>query len=340
VNLRYTGPRHGMSNAQVDDITRQVEESGGTGLVLPPPKTLLGALKYAGLFLERHVDKGPTGYAIDPMWDADVDGPFVDGIRADLYSSSSTDLHRQMYGWSAGWCISGFPVVEPSHRLIASMMCTSADAERVAWPWTEFAVRLPVGMVAAQVAGKSAPITSLLVSQFSGGVCILGVSDAGAAWTCGVRPFSQLGDGDVEGVAMASGPGVEMLDALDERIAKVVDRLVLGVCNELSSPEWERERTLRKVRHAHATSSAAKCVTQDQTYRLGRPVQVDCRKAVAAYLAGERRSAMTVRWLTRGHWKQQPYGPQSNLRRWQQIEPYWSSKKKLTTLVRPHKVGS
>jgi hypothetical protein len=62
------------------------------------------------------------------------------------------------------------------------------------------------------------------------------------------------------------------------------------------------------------------------TYKLGRVVTIDCSEHVKEYLAGERRTAPRVRWLTRGHGKMQAYGPRGSLRKPIRIAPYWNPK--------------
>ena len=51
------------------------------------------------------------------------------------------------------------------------------------------------------------------------------------------------------------------------------------------------------------------------TYTLGRVVTIDCSEHVKEYLAGERRTAPRVRWLTRGHVTVRVSEPEGGFRR-------------------------
>ncbi|HEY1954722.1 MAG TPA: hypothetical protein VGH28_03905 [Polyangiaceae bacterium] len=67
-----------------------------------------------------------------------------------------------------------------------------------------------------------------------------------------------------------------------------------------------------------------------------RAVTVDCGEAISDFISGERRKTPAMSWLTRGHWRHQPYGRNSSLRPWQQIEPRWNHRG-APVVIRPHR---
>ncbi len=86
-------------------------------------------------------------------------------------------------------------------------------------------------------------------------------------------------------------------------------------------------------------SKLGKSLNAPGTYKLGRVVRIDCSEHVKEYLAGERRTAPRVRWLTRGHGKMQAYGPRNSLRKPIRIAPYWNPKDpELPTAERAHRL--
>jgi hypothetical protein len=66
---------------------------------------------------------------------------------------------------------------------------------------------------------------------------------------------------------------------------------------------------------------------------------VDAREYVRAYVAGEKRS-IKVQYMRRGHWRNQPCGPRSSLRKFIHIEPHWVGPEAAPIAVRSHRMDS
>jgi hypothetical protein len=75
------------------------------------------------------------------------------------------------------------------------------------------------------------------------------------------------------------------------------------------------------------------------TYKLARVVTIDCSEHVKEYLSGERRTVRAARWLTRGHGKMQPHGPNNSLRKPIRRAPFWNPRdQELPVAERPHRL--
>jgi len=71
-------------------------------------------------------------------------------------------------------------------------------------------------------------------------------------------------------------------------------------------------------------------------YVLGSPVKVNAIPAMHAFLTGEVNRAFKVRWVVRGHWRNQACGPghADRTRKW--IEPYWKGRDDAPIVIRDH----
>jgi hypothetical protein len=58
-------------------------------------------------------------------------------------------------------------------------------------------------------------------------------------------------------------------------------------------------------------------------FQVTRDVKLDVRDQVRSYVLGHKGGRLSLQRLVRGHLKRQPYGPESSLRKWVHIEPYW-----------------
>ncbi len=256
------------------------------------------------------------------------------GYLLELYDNPQA---RALVGWGADWVRSGLPQIVVTPRLAASLMATSMErvcADDICLPWKAFAIVLPPSLVSAP-----APTTGALVSWtrvhvhgLSEGVAVYATDDRMRIWTTGPRPLAEFCD--VESIQEQPSVGVP-LESRDLRALSCIDRLILGVCAELSVPE-ARASIARQVRTA-ASSSAARAEPRVWTYMLKRDVTVDCRDAVKAYVAGDR-SRATVQVLVRGHWKRQRFGVGRECTRWIAIEPYWRGPEDAPIAVRKHRL--
>jgi hypothetical protein len=121
----------------------------------------------------------------------------------------------------------------------------------------------------------------------------------------------------------------------EERVAVLAARLVVGVCVLMTE---RAEFTERRVRMSSPLGLFARRLGTDpesRLYTLCRPVRVDVRPSLDAFLRGTSRTP-TVQSLVAGHHKRQPYGPGGSERKWIYVEPYWRGPEDGPIAVRPH----
>ena len=122
----------------------------------------------------------------------------------------------------------------------------------------------------------------------------------------------------------------------DDRFHRLACRVLFGCCAEFDTrtgvvvgPRPKREPPKRGRESALPTEWIVK---------LTRDVEVDCTESVRSYLQGHRGSLKTQH-LRRGHWRNQPHGPKSSLRKFIHIEPKWIGPNGAPIAVRAHRLN-
>lgn len=280
-----------------------------------------------GQRLERFVSVREYGYHLSDFAPDDSSRSLM---AAAGYDRDPTPIEDRLMAWAAVWSRNAFPVIEPSHRLAASLMCTSSPQDEICVPWGQFAVRIPSGLASfANEAGRH-EVSSLLISNWSVGLLSYDAwSDDGHCITTPARQLSLLADELEESVPTL--PGCASLDHDDKRLVRLLDRLVLGVCREMSSREHQQS-----VASGPAQGRRLRASPRLWTFKLTRPVVVNCRDAVGRYLVGGSSGPPTVQCFVRGHWRRQHYLDRVE---WIQVEPYWRGPETAPIAVRPHQVS-
>ena len=75
-----------------------------------------------------------------------------------------------------------------------------------------------------------------------------------------------------------------------------------------------------------------------ELYVLGAPVRCDVTEGLRRYLDGEGKSP-TVRFLVRGHYRNQACGPGQTQRRIIWIQPHWKGEEGARILARPYSLS-
>jgi len=126
------------------------------------------------------------------------------------------------------------------------------------------------------------------------------------------------------------------------RLRHISVRALLNVCVALDAKaatldrikrKPPRRRKKRRRKPAPAKVDALHLASQ---YTFGMPVSVNVVQHVQSYLKGDTGRACKVRWIVRGYWRDQAYGPRHSLRRRQWIAPHPAGRKGASRLVREH----
>jgi hypothetical protein len=234
---------------------------------------------------------------------------------------------HQLGPLALAWAESGFPSVRLGHQLAAALACTSSGSIDVRPPWTGFHVALPSGMFAVDhpVKKVDGDLLDLFVVHRRGLWRWMASSPLG----CELNRTNITDLGGDEGLGddpEAVGFGIDF-DNRDERTTSAIGRLLAGIC--LSMAEGGGG-TIRAIGKGHGRRGP-----RMRVHLLSRPVSVDCREPLAAYLSGGG-SSPTVRWMVRGHWRNQACGYQLQERRSTWIEPHWKGPDNGPLSIRPH----
>ena len=238
------------------------------------------------------------------------------------------------------WARNAFVRIEPAHKLAASLMCTtiSADAiEGLALPWPCFVIDVPSGLVTSSDPNREVVFLAVEKGESPNGGDAFGVTaftEKKVAFMLVADSIKQFAEGNVPpgGAAMEALPAT--IHGEEARRIQLLRNLVLGVLVEMSSAK-NREAARAVPKQPKMKRGAPR----SWSFVLGRPVKLDVRNEVLAYVLGRRGKALTVQTLVVGHFKRQHYGPQNSLVRRQHIEPYWRGPEDAPIVVRPHQLG-
>lgn len=236
--------------------------------------------------------------------------------------------------FALAWAECGFPVVEPAHRLAASMMATSMPKDLVdefaRMPWRCFLIQVHPGLVgdegALMWALQSREDNRIRALTFIGTHMHLGDESTISDWNAKIA-----GDLTVNGKAIdVLHPQYESADR-SFRKTELLGRLFVSVCAELSSRNESIPRADTPTGRKR-NSDEPRCVT----YKLTRNVRVDARSAIREYAEGSAKLPPSVQIMVRGHWKLQAHGPALSERKLIHVEPYWRGPDDAPIGVRTH----
>jgi hypothetical protein len=283
----------------------------------------------------------------------------MQGIVADAYSE---------------WAENAFPRVQTSHSFAAMLMATTIsvkELEHVNAPWSAFVVEIPENLLPVQAQGIDSSITRLLINTH-----YMPSAFPERWWTISLygHRIELHRAGTLLDLVTEKNPPenvplthvrnelrTEVRDApleepdafwedmysrsQEDRITQLAVRLMVGVCTLMTEKANYTQRTvdLDKKIGKDLTDPRRKVYAERQEklpesriYLLGKPVKIDLRLAVRAFVEGRSKGPMTIQRLVAGHHKNQPHGPGNSLRKWIFIEPYWQGPSDAAIVVRPH----
>jgi hypothetical protein len=233
--------------------------------------------------------------------------------------------------WLLAWTMTGFQRVVVGHKLAASLMATHAgeDPDVLACaPWDAYTIEIPPEVMRVSLAGLDGSLDVVAVwrhrpEAIARFVALSRGSDIAIAGKLAF-PLPEFEHWSVE------LPREE--ETLVIRARDCLARLIVGT---------ELEMTDRSLVHAPPTAThraTADSKAPSGVHRLLREVRIDCRSALASYLAGQRRASPSVQTLVRGHFKRVAHGAARAERKWVHIEPYWRGPEDAPLAIRPHRL--
>jgi hypothetical protein len=265
---------------------------------------------------------------------------------------------------STQWAHFGYPTLSAGHKFAAALMATSArldSLEDVHVPWFAFRCIVPDGLLAL----GPHPIDRIMVSRiivdpsFTPTLNTLKAAEERVVWQASLYHRDggiamELFDETLHGllteaatdhvVARVSDVGTQSIDPIGpadkkpaDRLALLAQRYVLGlIINLQQHPSFgaDRERPT-----GPSERPGREGAPKHRIFFLGHPITVDCRPAIASYLAGERHAPPSVQTLVRGHWKRQVVGVGRSGRKIIHVEPYWRGPEDAPILVHEYVMG-
>lgn len=234
-----------------------------------------------------------------------------------LVDACGPEVGAFMPGMLAAWAENGLPTIEVSHRLAASLACTSISKEAASalnLPWRCFRIHVPAGVFGDE------PTNAWVLSARTGGIRT--VTFWGQFMDVGFENgLPDLADCSfVDTANDDEDPGAFEFDReAASRKSLLLGRLILGLCAELDAPHTRDQIGDRAKRLLEPRTGPPKIWVTKVT----RSVAFDLRPAVLRYLSGASGGTLSLQHVVRGHWKRQPHGAGRTARKWIHVEPYW-----------------
>jgi hypothetical protein len=266
----------------------------------------------------------------------EVRDDFETGLLSAPIPAHNTKGIADVYaGWGSRWAQNAFATILPTHQLAASLMCTSMsaeDAQKLQLPWDCFAVRLPRDLLGdnedtivliRRGMGRNFPHTTIGILELS----------EHYASPRAIENLAALSDWDFDRRILKGEEALSEDLPKHSRRARLLGRLLLAICAEMDSP-----RGAQFIRNTPRTICMKRGEPKAWNFQLTRPIKLDVRKEVRAYLSGEGRQ-VTVQTFVRGHYKYQPCGVGGSQRKWIHVAAYWRGPEDAPIAVRPHVVS-
>jgi hypothetical protein len=245
-------------------------------------------------------------------------------------------LEILLLGWAVEWKRLAFPIIETRADYLAALAATTPPDDVVFMPpWPAFLTCVPGDLI--HVTGHDTRLEAIRrIAVASNGAywSLLAIGERGT--TLSVFNSSNHALRESAPVATVGDIGAFIpLDSIDERALATIKRIVVNLSIVMSDPS--RARPVGDAHHRG--SSTTPDMLPGGTYHVSKPVRVDCREAVRSYITGKRSSLPTVRWLVRGHWRNQAHGPARSMRTLKWIEPHWKGEPDAPVVERPHVIA-
>lgn len=228
------------------------------------------------------------------------------------------------------WSETSFATVELGAKLAASLAATSIPPEyaaNVVMPFRIVRIVVPPGVLDEDEA-------SILVARLDDGRFF---TLAMTSLQGGHQQFGSLADFLRYRARAEALPADMRTDRWVpfERVSELLHQIAVGTMIELDQRGKSAEPPAPRPGAPPAVDARGN--PRVWTFKLTRPVKVDVRPAIRAYVAGGGRSP-TVQLLVRGHHRRVRTGPGRAEVRWAQVEPYWRGPEDAPVALRPHRL--
>jgi len=256
-----------------------------------------------------------------------------------------TDAQVWWLAHMARWAANGFPSIEMAEQQFAGLALSDPDAsdlDHVRPPWPAFNINIPSGQLAGTPVERIAVMlisSSPVRDNRMDGTWVIRIDTGGASLWESKATIGEMVTGDYD--RDPTGPfGDVELDAPEMRLMRLVGRVIVNVCQALDSTRGEAVATLtpKKTRRKGKRRAPAAMIPH-LSYVFGMPVRVDMRQHVTDYCSGDAERRYKVRWVVRGHWRNQACGPGRAMRRRTWIPPYWKGPVSAPRLIRHHELN-
>jgi len=264
--------------------------------------------------------------------------------------NKDTGFQDDSVQFAALWAVHAFQRITTSHTFAAALMCSDADRsalESIQKQWRAFMVVVPDGMLVIRGKNSGDPYFDfgrILLATYEGRSRMILLATNIRTQDGSTVFVSTYDEAPTFTDLLMLEPDAELeKDDQSRRLMVMAKRLVAGL---LLSLQHEPNFVSRNVEARPPSKKHRDGEPAHRIVNVGRPLTVDCRDAVRRYIEegkGKRKSGHgaysppTVQVLVRGHWRQQPHGPRSSLRKRMWITPFWRGPEDAIIRTRPLK---
>lgn len=239
--------------------------------------------------------------------------------------------------FAAAWANDAFQCVVTTHTYAAALMCSDADRDSIHdlhMPWRAFMVKVPDGLLRVD----NVDWRRVLIYSTPAGAAIHIYAQEN---NCGAIMYAASNVATVLEDCPDGDPTWEALNQDHRRILRLARRLVIGLLMAMTyTDNFKRS----PQRHGGTSQREPGAQPDHRVTFVGKPLTIDCRGKVRAYLDGKQRGggkgrAPAVQVLVRGFFRRQVVGVGRTGRKVIWVEPFWRGAEGAPILTKPKKVG-
>jgi hypothetical protein len=255
--------------------------------------------------------------------------------------------------FSAKWVHYACPQVVMPHTYAAALMSTKVPEDMLddlEPPWDAFVIQIPSDLLWTKVEDSDdrVPIDAVTVAykrerthegtmREGWSYATISNSSTVSVWRFGIETKDLLLD-DLENNPFKEHPLAMPYESEDKALSVLLGRLIV---NTILAFQEAGNVKMTKSSRKPTCKPTRKNPPEFRTFKLGKSITLDCRPAIKQYLedpSGHKGGSPTVRWLVRGHIRNQACGPRHSERKRIWIMPYWKGPEEAPILSRAHEI--